>query len=201
MSSDLAAPPSSQVSAVTLPVRAGSVRSNVDRNARVHAATVRTVTVDTAILLSAAAGIAHLLSTPAHWRWWQLSGVFFAVVTVFQLGLAGALFLRRTGLPTLLAGIVGNVFVVLVYVASRVTALPGQPDVTAHHAPKAPGRAFLPARPEGIGPFDMFALLVELALVVLLVSLLPERWKRHATTVLMLCGLAMLGLTASGILL
>jgi hypothetical protein len=127
--------------------------------------------------------------------------VFFAVLVVFQLGLAVALFRRRTGLPTLLAGIWGNVLVIMVYVASRVTALPGQPATTAHHAPKAPGRAFLPARPEGIGPFDMFSLLVELALVALLVSLLPDKWRRHTTSLLMVCGLAMWGLTATGILL
>ena len=179
---------SSDVSAVTLPVRAGSVRS----------VTVRTVTIDMAILMAAAAGVAHLISTPAHWRWWQASGVFFAIITACQLGLAAVLFLRRTGLPVLLFGIWSNVFVALVYVASRVTALPGQPATTAHHAPKAPGRAFLPARPEGIGPFDMFSLIVELALVMLLVSLLPEKWRRHTTTVLMVCGLAMWGLTASG---
>jgi hypothetical protein len=182
---------SSEASTVTFPVRAGNVRS----------ATVRTVTIDLAILLSAAAGIAHLISTPAHWRWWQASGVFFAVITAFQLGLAVVLFQRRTNLAVIVSGIVGNVLVALVYVASRVTALPGQPDITAHHAPKAPGRAFLPARPEGIGPFDMFSLIVELALVVLLVSLLPEKWRRQTTTVLMVCGLAMWGLTASGILL
>jgi hypothetical protein len=179
------------VTARTLPVRAGSVRS----------VTVRTLTNDLAILLAAAAGIAHLISTPTHWRWWQASGVFFAVLAVFQLGLAAALFLRRTGLPTLLTGIWGNVMVILVYVASRVTALPGQPDITAHHAPKAPGRSFLPAGPEGVGPFDMFSLVVELALVALLVSLLPAKWRQHTTSILMVCGLAMWGVAASGLFL
>ena len=47
----------------------------------------------------------------------------------------------------------------------------------------------------------MFSLLVELALVALLVSLLPDKWRRHTTSVLMVCGLAMWGLTATGILL
>src|SRR3954466_8282134 len=124
-------------------------------------ATLRPWTVDVAILMAAAAGIAHVVSTPTHWEWWRASGAFFAVIAVAQVGLAAALFLRRAGTRTLLVGIWSNVLVVAVYVASRLTALPGQPGQTAHHAPRAPGRSFLPARPEGVGAFDMFALLVE----------------------------------------
>jgi hypothetical protein len=89
-----------------------------------------------------------------------------------------------------MAGIWSNVLVVAVYVASRLSALPGQPGVTAHNSPKAPGRAFLPAQPEGVGAFDMFALVVEVALIVLLVGLLPATWRSRTTTALMCCGLA-----------
>jgi hypothetical protein len=45
----------------------------------------------------------------------------------------------------------------------------------------------------------MFSLVVELALVVVLVSLLPEKWRQHTTSVLMLCGVAMWGVAASGL--
>ena len=151
---------------------------------------VRPVTVDVAILLAAAAGIAHAISTPTHWRWWQASGVFFGVITVAQLALAVALYCNRTGVRTLLAGVWSNVVVVSVYVVSRLSALPGQPGTTAHNSPKAPGRAFLPAQPEGVGAFDMFALLVEVALIVLLVGLLPAKWKARTSTALMCCGVA-----------
>jgi hypothetical protein len=152
--------------------------------------TARTTSVDVAILLATAAGLAHLLSTPAHWRWWQASGVFFGVLTVLQLGLAVALYFRRRDVATLMLGIWSNVVVVAVYVASRLSALPGQPVLTAHHSPKAPGRAFLPAQPEGVGAFDMFALVVEVALIVVLLGLLPERWRSRTSTALMCCGVA-----------
>jgi hypothetical protein len=150
----------------------------------------RTATVDLAILMAAAAGIAHAISTPAHWRWWQASGVFFAVITMAQLALAVALYLNRTGVRTVLAGIWSNVLVVSVYVASRLSALPGQPGTTAHNSPKASGRAFLPARAEGVGAFDMFSLVVEVALIVLLVGLLSTKWRSRTTTALMCCGVA-----------
>lgn len=155
-----------------------------------RSATTRTATVDLAILLAAAAGIAHAVSTREHWRWWQASGVFFAIITVAQLALAIGLYLNRTGVRTVMVGIWSNVLVVAVYLASRLSALPGQPGVTAHNSPKAPGRAFLPAQPEGVGAFDMFALVVEVALIVLLVGLLPSRWRSRTTTALMCCGLA-----------
>jgi hypothetical protein len=162
-------------------------------------ARTRPLVHDVAILCAAAAGVAHGISTPEHFRWWQASGVFFGLLSVFQLGLAVALFLRRTSLRVLLAGIWGNVLVVAVYVASRLTALPGQPGQTAHGAPRAPGRAFLPARAEGIGPFDMFSLVVELALIGALVVMLPALWRRRTSTMLMWGGFAMWGLAVIGL--
>ncbi|MEN9644220.1 MAG: hypothetical protein RL238_889 [Actinomycetota bacterium] len=166
---------SSEVSAMTFPVHtARATRSN---------------TVDVAILMAAAAGLAHAFSTPTHWRWWQASGVFFALIAVAQLGLAAALFLNRTSTKVVLAGIWSNVVVVTVYVASRLVALPGQPGQTAHGAPKAPGRSFLPAAPEGVGAFDMFSLLVELGLIVLLLTLLQGRTRTRVTSALMYCGI------------
>lgn len=155
------------------------------RSARI----TRSNTVDIAILMAAAAGLAHLFSTPTHWRWWQASGVFFAAIAAAQLGLAVALYFNRTSTKVVLAGIWSNVVVVSVYVASRLVALPGQPGVTAHGAPTAAGRSFLPAAPEGVGTFDMFSLVVELGLIVLLLTLLPVRTRSRVTSVLMYCGI------------
>lgn len=159
----------------------------------VRASTVpRTTAVDAAILLAAAAGFAHAISTPVHLRWWPASGVFFAVMAAAQLGLAAVLYSNRIGLRTVLAGVASNVTVVCVYVASRLSALPGQPVTTGHHAGHlTPGRAFLPPAPEGVGPFDLFALVVELALIILLTSMLPDRWRSRTTTGLMFVGLGM----------
>ena len=166
------------------------------------AARTRPLVQDVAILCSAAAGVAHGISTPEHFRWWQASGVFFAVLTVFQLGLAAALFLRRTSLRVLLAGIWGNVLVVAVYVASRLTPLPGQPGTTAHGAaPRAAGRSYLPPQAEGIGAFDMFSLVVELALIGALVVMLPAIWRRRTSSMLMWGGFSMWGLAVIGLFL
>jgi hypothetical protein len=148
--------------------------------------------LDLAILLAAAAGLAHAISVPVHLRWWLASGVFFIGMALAQLGLAAALFMQRTSPRVVLAGMVSNVVVVCVYVASRLVALPGQPVFTgAHHGGLTPGRPFLPPAPEGVGPFDVFALVVELALIVMLAGMLPTRMRSRATTVLMFVGVAM----------
>lgn len=164
-----------------------------------EAARTRPLVQDVAILCAAAAGVAHGVSTPEHFRWWQASGVFFAALTLFQVGLAVALFLGRTSLKVLLTGLWGNVLVVAVYVASRLMALPGQPGTGAHGAPRAPGRSYLPPQAEGIGPFDMFSLVVELALIGALVVMLPAIWRRRTSSMLMWGGLAMWGLAVIGL--
>lgn len=166
-------------------------RGDAMATGRATRSAARPMAVDAAILLAAAAGLAHALSTPTHFRWWQASGVFFALITAAQIGLAAVLFFRWRAVPLLLAGIWSNVGVVCVYVASRLVALPGQPVLTAHHAPRAPGRAFLPAVPEGVGSFDMFALVVEVALVVTLLGLLPKVWRTRTSSALMWVGLGM----------
>jgi hypothetical protein len=148
--------------------------------------------LDLTILLAAAAGIAHAISVPVHLRWWLASGVFFIAMALAQLGLAGALLVQRTSPRVVLAGIVSNVVVVCVYVASRLVALPGQPVFTgSHHGALTPGRPFLPPAPEGVGPFDLFALVVELALIAMLAGMLPARTRSRAATVLMFVGVGM----------
>jgi hypothetical protein len=148
--------------------------------------------LDLAILLAAAAGLAHAISVRVHLQWWFASGVFFIAMAVAQLGLAVALYLQRTSTRVLLGGIVSNVVVVCVYVASRLTALPGQPVFTgSHHGSLTPGRPFLPPTPEGVGAFDLFALFVEVVLIGMLAGMLPARLRSRVTTGLMLVGVGM----------
>jgi hypothetical protein len=127
-----------------------------------------------------------------HLQWWFASGLFFIAMTIAQLGLAVALYLQRTSVRVLLAGIVSNLVVVCVYVASRLTALPGQPVTTgSHHGPLTPGRPFLPPTPEGVGACDLFALFVEVVLIGMLAGMLPARVRSRVTTGLMLVGVGM----------
>jgi hypothetical protein len=152
----------------------------------------RVPAVDVGVLLASAAGLAHAISVPTHLRWWFASGLFFVAMAAAQLGLAALLVLNRTSARVLLSGIAGNVVVVCVYVVSRLTALPGQPVTSGgHHAVRSAGRAFLPAAPEGVGPFDLFALVVELALVALLASMLGTRLRTRVTNALMWLGIGM----------
>ena len=52
----------------------------------------RTIAVDTAIVLSTAAALAHLVTAPDHYTWWPAAGVFFAVLGVLQLAYSWYLF-------------------------------------------------------------------------------------------------------------
>ena len=160
----------------------------------------RSLATDVAICLSAAAALGHAVTTPDHIEWWRASGIFFAFLAVAQGWYAWHLFRNRATPWTLMAGIWGNVGVIVLYVVSRTRGLPGSPPIGAHGAPWAPGRAIIPGAVEGIGTLDVVVLVAELLLVVVLVGLLPARHRRHTTTALMWTGLAMFGLAALGVL-
>ncbi len=74
----------------------------------------------------------HVAVTPLHWRDWVLSGLFFAIVAVFQLIWAYFAWSRPTVL-VLAAGIALNIGLVALWVTSHTTGAPfgpnaGQPE-------------------------------------------------------------------------
>lgn len=143
-------------------------------------------------LASVLAGGIHLAVTPSHLEEWWVYGAFFLVVGAFQLALA-ALVLRRPSWPVALTGIVVNLGVVLVYVASRTTGLPVEPpeDITSHEWSHGT---------EGVGPADLAATGAELAVVCILVTLLPPRLRRTTVNLILVTAAGMWALRLSGAL-
>lgn len=161
---------------------------------------MRSTATDAAICLATVAAGAHAVSTPDHWTWWRASGVLFAVLAVLQGALVPALYYGWRRTQVAVAGIVTNAAVAVLYVVSRTAGVPGAPPIYAHGGHKAPGRAIVPGAVEGIGPFDLFTLMVELLLVVALLALLDGRTRRTATNALAITGATLWALALVGVL-
>jgi hypothetical protein len=156
----------------------------------------RTVATDLAIVCSAAAALAHLVAAPSHYTWWPVAGVFFVALGLAQLACAAVL-LRGGHAPRfVLAGIWGTVGVILIYVASRTVGLPMSPPVPFHGGRWVPGRSMVPNGAKYVGPLDVFTLVAELVLVVILVGMLSSRSKARTLNRLMWIGLALWGAAA-----
>lgn len=151
-----------------------------------------------AIIAAAAAGLAHAVSTPDHWRWWRASGVLFALLTVVQCGLAYALWRRWKPSLVLAAGVVTNAAVVLLYVFSRTVGVPGAPPIYAHGGHGGAGRPIVPGAVESIGPFDLYTLAAELVLLGALLALMTARSRRAWGNAIGLTGAALWALLATG---
>jgi len=143
-------------------------------------------------LASVFAGGIHLAVTAEHLEHWWVYGTFFIVTGLFQAAYAG-LILRRPTWPVALTGIVVNLGIVLVWVASRTTGLPITPpeDITSHRGTH---------EIEAVGPADLAATGAELAVVCLLVTLLPPRMRRVTVNLLLVTGLCLWVLRLSGAL-
>ena len=128
----------------------------------------------TAAFLSVGAGAIHVALAPEHLDHWWVFGLFFLAVGAFQLAFAAAVLWRPTW-PVALVGIVANLAIVLIYVASRTVGLPLVPPEEAEEGHgKARGRAH-----RGRGPLDLATTGAELVLIGVLVSLLPGRAARR----------------------
>ncbi len=101
--------------------------------------------------------------------------------------------LRRPTWPVALTGIVVNLGIVLVWVASRTTGLPVTPpeDITSHVGTH---------EIEAVGPADLAATGAELVIVCLLVTFLPPRMRRVTVNLLLATGLGLWALRLSGAL-
>jgi hypothetical protein len=130
---------------------------------------------EAAAALSFVAAAIHLAQTDPHVREWWAYGAFFIAAAVGQAAL-GVLVLRRTPPWLVLTGIAGNLAIVGMYVLSRTNGAPMGP-----HA----------GRPEGAGALDVACAVAELAAIVVLLGLLPERLARRTATLLALVGLAL----------
>lgn len=151
---------------------------------------------------SGVAGAIHVAVAPAHVREWWVFGAFFVVVGCFQLGFAAQM-LRRATWSAVLAGVLVNLSVVLVWVASRTTGLPvgpasgGDSLVGAHSHTQSVANAH---GIEAVGPADLAASAAELTVVCLLVTLLPSRLRRAAVNLVLVTAASLWVLRLSGAL-
>jgi hypothetical protein len=129
-----------------------------------------------------------------------VSGVFFLVLGVAQSAFAWLLFRQRVGARLVLAGVVGNAAVVVLYVVSRTAGLPFAPAVSAHGGRASAGRSVLPGALPPVGAFDLATLTAELALLVVLAALLPARPRRFAVNGLLAAGAALWLAAGTGLL-
>lgn len=141
------------------------------------------IAVYAASAISIVAAAIHLWATPGHFVEWWAYGVFFLVIALAQ-GFFGVTLLRWPNQMVALAGIWGNLSIVLLYLLSRTSGI-----LVGPHAGVA----------EGVGVLDMAATASEVALVVLLVSLLGGAYRRFTVNVLLLLGLAIWLLRFAGI--
>lgn len=152
-----------------------------------------------AAVASWVAAAIHGALTPVHMRWWVPAGVFFLVCTVAQVLVCAAL-LGSPRPVVLLASVAANVAVIVVYIVSRTTGIPGAPGIPAHGSRAGPGVPLVPGAAERVHSGDLVALLAEVFLVVVCTLCLPDRWKNRSSDALVVLGAAILGLWAVGVL-
>ena len=177
-----------------------SLRLASSRTARRSTAGRRTAAADLAIVCSSAGALAHLVAAPSHYTWWPIAGVFFVVLGLAQLAFGLAMLRGARHERFLLAGIWGTVGVILLYVASRTVGLPMTPPVPFHGGRWVPGRSVVPNGEKYVGPLDIFTLVAELILVVVLIGMLPSRSKAQTVNRLMWVGLVLWGAAAVALL-
>jgi hypothetical protein len=156
-------------------------------------------------LASIAAGVHAVLIAQQATIWWGY-GVLIAAIAVVQAAIAIGLALRPTT-RVITAAIVGTVISTLLYVTSRTSGLPFGPGPTNAprftdplHSAGHPNYAALTGRAEPVGLLDLGCLVAEVALIVLLVTMLPERRRRIATNALCAVGAVLWALRWTGVL-
>lgn len=121
----------------------------LERPVTIPATPVGRLLLPLAVVSSAAAAGVHAALGPAHLKEQTLFGIFFAISALLQLIWAVAVAIRPTR-ATLVAGAVGNLGIVALWLATRTVGLPW---------------GLLPG-PEAVGSWDLTCALWELAVVV-----------------------------------
>ena len=134
--------------------------------------------------LSLTVALIHLWAALGYSEVWWGYGAFFLGLAAAQ-GLFSVTLLRWPGRVLSLAGILGNLSVVMLYILSRTSGVPFGP-----HA----------GRPEEAGLLDMFATGIELAIVVFLLIRLGGRERTIAINAVLLAGVAIWVLRFTGLL-
>ena len=124
-----------------------------------------------AATLSVVAALIHAWVMPEHFREWWGYGTFFLIIALAQ-WFYSVVLLRWPRQPLFLLGIAGNLAIIGLYIATRTVGIP-------FFGPQA-------GEVEAIGVVDLISKVAELALVIMLVSLMsiggsPRlRWQRQS---------------------
>jgi hypothetical protein len=137
-----------------------------------------------AVSLSVTAGFAHLWGTSEHLAVWWGYGAFFVGVGLAQT-FYGFLLLWSQHPLVHVAAIIGNVAVILTYVLTRTSGIPMGPHATVI---------------EDAGVFDMVTTAMELGLVIVVVSMLPNSHRTRTINGLVVVGAVAWGLRLTGFL-
>ncbi len=147
-------------------------------------------------LASVAAGVHAVLIAQQAQVWWGY-GALMAAIAIAGAAIAIAVALRPTT-SVFYAAIAGTVTSTLLYVMSRTVGMPFGPGPAPSlrftdplHGPGQAVYADFNGRAESVGLLDLGSLVAEIALVVLLVSMLPEGRRRSVTNVLCAVGAAL----------
>jgi hypothetical protein len=158
-----------------------------------------------AITLASVAGGVHLVLIAQQASVWWGYGALMALIAAVEIGTAIGLALHPTP-RVVLAGIVGVTASIVLYVVSGTSGLPLGPGPARaaqfsdpFHAGH-PDFSFLQGRAESVGALDLGCLVAEVALIVLLVTLLPDRHRRPVTNALCVLGAALWILRWAGVL-
>jgi hypothetical protein len=140
-------------------------------------------------LASAAAASVHLVVMPEHFREAVLYGAFFALAAALQLGFA-MLTVARPSRPLFVVGLLGNLSVVILWLITRIVAIPLGP---------AAGTT------EALGGLDILATSFEVAIVAGSIALLsrpsarpavrPSTWSRTVWAVVAIAPVAIVATT------
>lgn len=158
-----------------------------------------------AITLASVAGGVHLVLIAQQASVWWGYGALMAVIAAVEIAVAIALAVRPSP-GVVIAGIVGVTTSIVLYVVSRTSGLPfgpGPARAAQFSDPFHTGHAdigVLVGRAEPVGALDLGCLVSEVALIVLLVTLLPERRRRPVTNALCAVGVGLWVLRWAGVL-
>ncbi|MGH2920023.1 MAG: hypothetical protein ACRDLS_15690 [Solirubrobacteraceae bacterium] len=116
----------------------------------------------TAAALALAAGVIHAVAMIDHVDHYWLYGVFFLAVTYAQVLWAIRVYRRPPGRRVLVAGAVGSLLIVAVWLVTRTVGVPVGPEA---------------GDPEPAGAMDIMATLDQLVLAALVATVVaPEGW-------------------------
>ena len=124
---------------------------------------------------SLVAGLVHLWATPEHFEEWWGYGAFFLISAVAQ-AIYAMVLLARPSQKLLLAGIVGNSAIVLLYLVTRTLGIP-------FFGPES-------GVVEEVGALDVIATASEAALVIGLCGMLLWRLPRQDRAVMLILAMA-----------